>query len=62
MSIHKTKTSNPLDSTNSQQTSKNQLKLVTIFVFSAIAIALSLFWYIFTHGTEVPYLGPIIGQ
>jgi len=46
------------DKTDSPQ--PNQPKnLVTIFVITAIAIAAGLFLYIFTHGTDVPYLGPI---
>ncbi len=35
---------------------------VIVFVITAIAIAFGFFLYIFTHGTDVPYLGPIVGN
>ena len=36
--------------------------LVIVWVATAIAIAFGLFLYIFTHGTYVPYLGPVVGN
>ena len=43
---------------NSIGSSKNP---VIIFVITAVAIVFGLFIYIFTHGTDIPYLGPIGG-
>ena len=40
---------------------KNQNNILIVVVMTIIAVGLSFFWYILTHATQVPYLGPIGG-